>query len=60
MIHQLREEAEQVEPLADGLTPRKGADLTIVELLAGYWPHAEKEYRKHDEPTRTLDNNRAR
>jgi hypothetical protein len=30
--------------------------LTIVELLAAYWPHAENYYRKHGEPTGSLDN----
>jgi integrase len=37
-------------------SPRKTTDLTIVELLAAYWPHAEREYRKHGEPTRSHDN----
>jgi hypothetical protein len=37
-------------------SPRSSDDLTFCELLAAYWPHAENHYRKHGQPTRTLDN----
>ena len=30
--------------------------LTIAEMLALYWKFAEQHYRKHGEPTRSLDN----
>jgi integrase len=49
------EKAEQAEASA-AFVPRKADDLTVVELLAAYLTFAEGEYRKHGQPTRTIDN----
>jgi integrase len=32
------------------------AEITVVEVIARYWAFAQGYYRKHGEPTRTLDN----
>jgi integrase len=58
LLKQLAEQAErqEEEQEQDAFIPPKADDLTICELLAAYWPHAENHYRKHGQATRTLDN----
>lgn len=37
--------------------PVSGAEITIVELIARFWKHAQKHYRKSDgNPTSEIDN----
>jgi integrase len=38
-------------PRASNSTSRPDSDLTIVELIAAYWRHAEVYYRKNGQPT---------
>lgn len=58
LLKHLAEQAEQQDAAEEQevFIPPKAEDLTVCELLAAYWPHAKKHYRKHGQATRSLDN----
>jgi hypothetical protein len=58
LLRRLPEHAETQQTTEEQtpFVPPNSEDLSICELLAAYWPHAESHYRKHGKATRSLDN----
>src|SRR5262245_49104091 len=56
LLNQLAEHAKRRQEQDTTFVPPKAEDLTMCELIAAYWPHAENLHRKHSQATQTLDN----